>query len=77
MPLPSEVALAHHGMRLLDERSEFRRPLLVGRRQPLEEAWQRYNLPHILNLVAWAALAALIKTLFGSSKALSEHRHGV
>jgi hypothetical protein len=33
------------------------------------------NPPHVLDLVALAALAERMKTLFGSSKALSERRH--
>jgi hypothetical protein len=38
--------------------------------------FSEYNLPHVLDLVALAALAARMKTLFGSSKALSERRQG-
>jgi hypothetical protein len=34
------------------------------------------NLSHVLDLVALAALAARVKTLVGSSKALSERRQG-
>jgi hypothetical protein len=35
-----------------------------------------YHLPHVLDLVVLAALAERMKTLFGSSKALPERRHG-
>jgi magnesium chelatase family protein len=37
VPRPGEVSLAHHGMRLLDARPEFRRHVLEVLRQPLEE----------------------------------------
>jgi hypothetical protein len=41
MPMPGAVSLAHHGLRSLDERPEFKRHLLEVWRQPLEEdrAW--------------------------------------
>jgi magnesium chelatase family protein len=38
VPMPGEVSLAHHGVRCLDARSEFRCHILEVLRQPLKES---------------------------------------
>jgi magnesium chelatase family protein len=38
VPMPGEVSRAHHGILLLDELPECRRPVLEGLRQLLEES---------------------------------------
>jgi Magnesium chelatase, subunit ChlI len=38
VPLPGDVSLAHHGMRLLDELPECRRHVLEVLRPPLEKS---------------------------------------
>jgi hypothetical protein len=43
---------------------------------PSRRVLYRYNLPRVPDMVALAALAERMKTLFRFSKALSEHKHG-
>ena len=59
VPMPGQVSLAHHGVRCLDERPEFDSPVLsCGNRS--RRVFYKYNLPHVVDLTALAALAELM-----------------
>jgi magnesium chelatase family protein len=49
VPMPGNVSLAHHGMRLLDELPECRRHGLEVLRQPIEEGVTHIQSPECPN----------------------------
>jgi Magnesium chelatase, subunit ChlI len=55
VPMPEDVSLPHHGMRLLDAPPACRRHVLEVLRQPLKGKSQAYNLTCVMDLTALAA----------------------